>query len=210
MNCTPTRDRDVRPAIGSFSALPSWIDAAFMSIVPPEAAAIPAAMSSVAVVAWLKMSLPAPTSLRMFLNVSSMFSPDCDHLVVDAGLARQRRRQAVDLLGRDVRRAAGGLQHGVGLLHHVLGFLELLEGVRRTDRKRGQAGGGDLRAPGEPGGPRLDVDRQRGDRWRGEPPFSAMPSSFMKPSSGSPRGTSYQGGMNSRNLWSFLLHRFTR
>jgi hypothetical protein len=33
-------------------------------------------MSSIVEVAWLKMSLPAPTPFLMFVNVNSMLAPD--------------------------------------------------------------------------------------------------------------------------------------
>jgi hypothetical protein len=52
------------------SALPSWSAADFAS--PPSAVD----MSTASRVAWLKTLLPLPTSLRTFVNVSSMFSPD--------------------------------------------------------------------------------------------------------------------------------------
>jgi hypothetical protein len=60
----------VMPAIGSLSALPSITDA------PVIDCPVATDMSVSVLVAWLKMSLPLPTSLRMFVNVSSMFSPD--------------------------------------------------------------------------------------------------------------------------------------
>jgi hypothetical protein len=70
VNDTPTRCSAVTPLIGSFSALPSWIADDFVSW--PSATD----MSVIVDVAWLKMSLPLPTSLRTFVNVSSRFSPD--------------------------------------------------------------------------------------------------------------------------------------
>jgi hypothetical protein len=63
-------------------------------------------MSVAACVAWLKTSLPLPTSLRTLVNVSSRFDAGLDRLVVDAGLVRDRRREVADLLRGDVRRAA--------------------------------------------------------------------------------------------------------
>ena len=57
------------PLMGSLSALPSWMADLFMSV--PSATD----MSSSVPVACLKMSLPLPVSLRMFVKVSSMFSP---------------------------------------------------------------------------------------------------------------------------------------
>jgi hypothetical protein len=70
VNETPTFCNAVTPLIGSFSALPSWI-------AEPDAS-VPRAtdMSVMIFVAWLKMSLPLPTSFLTFVNVSSRFSPD--------------------------------------------------------------------------------------------------------------------------------------
>ena len=70
VNVTPDRVSFDRPSFGSFSALPSWVAEVFMST--PSAVH----MSSAALVAWSKTSLPLPASLRTLVNVSSRFSPD--------------------------------------------------------------------------------------------------------------------------------------
>ena len=70
VNWTPARDSADMPLIGSLSALPTSSAEDFMSL--PSATDI----SSVALVAWLKTSLPLPASLRILRKVSSTFSPD--------------------------------------------------------------------------------------------------------------------------------------
>jgi hypothetical protein len=82
-----------------------------------------------------------------------MFSPDWI-LVVDPGLLGDRRREVADLLRRDVRRAAGALQDGVGLLGDLVRLLERAVGahdaLRQTgerERAGGDAGAADPQRP---------------------------------------------------------------
>ncbi len=67
---TPTFLSAETPATGSLSALPSWIADALASW--PSATD----MSVMIRVAWSKILLPLPASLRMLVNVRSMFAPD--------------------------------------------------------------------------------------------------------------------------------------
>jgi hypothetical protein len=70
VNVTPAFCSFAIPLTGSLSAIPNVFAAPFRSV------PIATDMSVAAFVAWSNMSLPLPTSLRILVNVSSMFSPD--------------------------------------------------------------------------------------------------------------------------------------
>ena len=121
-----------------------------------------------AVVARSKILLPLPVSLRMFVNVSSMFSAGWIGFVVDAGHVQHRLGELLDLFRGDVGGLPGRLQDGVGLGADLLRFAELAErGPGGTD----QAGCAD-RAGGEPGHPAETTERRV---WPVRPVLSMSP-----------------------------------
>ena len=129
------------PLTGSFRALPTRIAELCMSF--PNATD----RSRVAFVAWSKMSLPLPVSLRISVNVEQHVLAGLDDLVVDAALLQQRVGEGVDVFGGHVRGPAGRFEDGVGLRRHLLRFGELAD--RGTDAA-GETGEPD-RATGETG-----------------------------------------------------------
>ena len=70
-------------------------------------------------VAWSKMSLPSPTTLRTLVNVSSRFRARLDELVVDSGQMQERVAELVDMFGGDPGGTTSRFDHGRCLRGHL-------------------------------------------------------------------------------------------